>query len=195
MGSAGPTDFGRYYAATAERPPRRTLLAALARFAAPGFAVDLGCGSGRDTVALLQGGWSVLAIDAEPDALALLASRVPAEAPLATLCARIEDAAWPPADLVNASFILPLVPPDRFPALWQRVVASLRPGGRFAGQFYGERDGWAGEPGVTHHGRGEALALFAGFAIELFDEEESDAVTPGGKAKHWHVFHAVAVRR
>ena len=30
---------------------------------------------------------------------------------------------------------------------------------------------------------------------ELFDEEESDAVTPRGKPKHWHIFHVVARRR
>jgi hypothetical protein len=28
--------------------------------------------------------------------------------------------------------------------------------------------------------------------IELFEEEEVDATTPRGKAKHWHIFHIVA---
>ena len=40
--------------------------------------------------------------------------------------------------------------------------------------------------------RAEAEALFAGFAIESFREEESDSTTPRGTAKHWHIFHAVA---
>ena len=142
-----------YYAATADRPPRRTLIDALARFApsaTPRFAVDLGCGDGRDTIELLLRGWSVLAIDAEGAAIERLQSRadLPKEARFSCLCQRFEEATWPVADLVNASFSLPLCPPDRFPELWHRVVASLRRGGRFSGQLYGDRDEWAGRPGM-----------------------------------------------
>lgn len=188
-----------YYAATAERPPRRTLLDALARFEAsdsPRFAVDLGCGDGRDTIELLRRGWSVLAIDAEPAAIERLRARpdLPEGARLSCLCQRFEDASWPAADLVNASFSLPLCPPERFPELWRRIVASLKPGGRFCGQLYGDRDGWVGRPGMTHMSRAAAETLLADLRVELFDEEETDSVTPRGKPKHWHIFHVVAQR-
>src|SRR5437763_6733216 len=98
-----------YDAATADRPPRRTLVEALARFAPPAsprFAVDLGCGDGRDTIELLRRGWSVLAIDAESAAIERLQSRadLPHGARLSCLCQPFEDATWPAADLVNASF-------------------------------------------------------------------------------------------
>ena len=202
MGSPPPAqpsaaDWIAYYEATAQRSPRRTLLFALERFgrsAVPRHAVDLGSGDGRDAIELLRRGWSVLAVDAEAAALSRLAARpdLPPDARLATLCRRFEDAAWNTADLVNASFALPLCPPDQFPALWQRIRSSLKPGGRFAGQLYGERDGWAGRPGMTHLHRPEAEALLKGLAVELFEEEESDAVTPRGRPKHWHVFHIVA---
>ena len=33
------------------------------------FAVDLGCGSGADTIALLKRRWRVLAIDGEAEAI------------------------------------------------------------------------------------------------------------------------------
>lgn len=189
--------YSDYYDATAARPPRQTLLAALDRFAAPGFAVDLGCGDGRDTIELLRRRWQVLAIDAEADAIARLKARpdLPAGAKLETQVARFETARWPACDLVNASFALPLCPPELFPVLWQRIVASLLPGGRFAGQLYGERDDWAGNPGIMHHTRAAAERLLAGLEIELFEEEETDAVTPRGKPKHWHIFHIVARRR
>jgi tellurite methyltransferase len=191
--------WAEYYAATEDRPPRPTLLAALARFdptPEPRLAVDLGCGDGRDTIELLRRGWSVLAIDAEPAALARLEARpdLPAQRSLATLCRRFEEASWPMADLVNASFALPLCKTDRFPDLWQRIVGSLKPGGRFSGQLYGDRDGWAGDPDVTHLDREAAKRLLQGLDVELFDEEESDAVTPRGKPKHWHIFHIVARR-
>jgi SAM-dependent methyltransferase len=191
--------WGAYYEATAGRPPRPTLLAALDRFAglpADG-AVDLGCGDGRDAIELLRRGWSVTAIDAEPEALARLAARpdLPAGAKLSTVCARFEDAAWSDCDLVNASFALPLCPPAKFPALWAKIGASLRPGGRFAGQLYGKRDGWAADPAMSFIDADAARRLFDDYEIELFDEEESDAVTPRGKAKHWHIFHVVARKR
>lgn len=190
--------FAAYYDATAGRPPRRTLLAALERFGAfAGSAVDLGCGDGRDTVELLCRGWSVRAIDAEADAITRLRGRadLPAGARLETHVARFEAAAWPACDLVNASFALPLCPPESFPALWRKITASLHAGGRFAGQLYGPRDDWAGRDGVTHHDRAAIELLLADLETELCEEEESDVMTPRGKAKHWHIFHIVARRR
>ena len=41
------------------------------------MAIDLGCGDGTDTLALLDRGWSVLAVDIEPAGLALLRARIP----------------------------------------------------------------------------------------------------------------------
>jgi len=190
--------FSAYYDATAGRPPRRTLLVALERFGAfAGAAVDLGCGDGRDAIELLRRGWSVLAIDAEAEAIARLRARadLPREGRLETRVARFEAARWPVCDLVNASFALPLCAPAAFAGLWQRCVIALRPGGRFAGQLYGPRDDWAGRPGVTHNDRDSIEPLLAGLEIELLEEEESDAVTPRGTAKHWHIFHIVARRR
>jgi len=189
--------FRVYHAAVAGRPPRATLLRALAAFDAEnrvGFAVDLGAGEGRDAVALLQRGWSVLAIDSDAAALARLRSRAenPPGARLVTLHRSFVEATWSQADLVNASFALPLCPPERFAALWTRLRASLLPGGRFAGQLYGDRDSWAGRPGLTVHDRNAARALFAGWTVEMFEEEETDAVTPRGEAKRWHIFHVVA---
>src|SRR6185312_5008202 len=97
--SGRESDWQDYYERTAGRPPRRTLLAALAGFpSAPGrVAVDLGCGDGRDTVELLRRGWSVLAIDAEPAAIARLHARpdLPDPAALTTRVGRFEDATWP----------------------------------------------------------------------------------------------------
>ncbi len=187
----------RYYAKTGGRPPRETLLFALDRFdaeAGPGHAVDLGCGGGRDTIEMLRRGWSVLAIDEEPEAIATLRARpdLRTDGRLETRLARFDETAWPAVDLVNSSFALPLCPPARFPGLWRLICDSLRPGGRFSGQLFGERDSWKGDPGMTHITREEAETLLAGLEVEMFREEEEDAVTPRGRPKHWHVFHIVA---
>jgi SAM-dependent methyltransferase len=182
-----------YYRMTEGRPPRATLLFALDRFAVPGFAVDLGCGEGRDTMELLRRGWSVLAIDSEASAIERLSKRpdLPPTGDIRTTVARFEDAAWPAADLVNASFSIFFCAADGFPALWQKIVASLKSGGRFAGQLLGEKDSWAGRRNVVIHDRAALDALLAGLTIEMHEIEETDSVTPRGEAKHWHLHHLV----
>src|SRR5690606_33123488 len=160
-------DWPSYYAKTGFRPPRATLLRALDVFEAeapadrPRFAVDLGCGNGRDVVEMLRRRWLVLAIDAEEIAVeGLLAPpAVPPDPRLETLVSRFEDADWPAADLVNSSFALPFCPPDRFTELWRRIIASLRPGGRFSGQLFGDRDSWVGRQGITFLSRTQLDAI------------------------------------
>jgi tellurite methyltransferase len=186
-----------YWNAVAGRPPRPTLLFSLERFGPRrGFAVDLGCGEGRDAIELLRRGWRVLCIDAEEEAVRRLRERpdLPEDTRLETLVQKFEDASWPAADLVNASFSLPFCPPDRFPELWQRIRESLLPGGRFCGQLLGERDEWAGRPGLATHRRVEVEALLDGLAVEKLEEEEEDGKTALGRAKHWHIFNVVACR-
>jgi tellurite methyltransferase len=187
-------DWARYYRAVGGEP-RATLLEAVARFDEPGFAVDLGCGTGRDTFELLRRGWHVLAIDATADGIDELRLHSPDGAPLETQVARMEDAVWPPCDLVNASFSLPFCAPARFDALWRRIVESLRPGGRFCGQLFGDRDGWAPADDITFHTRAQAEELLRPFEAERFDEIEEDGTTVVGEAKHWHLFHVVARKR
>ena len=170
--------------------PRPTLLDAAGRFDEPGFAVDLGAGGGRDTAELLRRGWSVLAIDGEAEGIARLLALAGDSPRLTTQVGRFEDADWPACDLVNASYALPFCPPEAFPALWRRIVETLRPGGRFSGQLFGDRDQWA--DGLLTFSRGQAEALFAAFALERFEEVEENGATAIGESKHWHLFHVVA---
>jgi len=188
----------RYYEA-AGTDPRETLRHALALFEAeqsrPGIAVDLGCGTGRDTLELLRRGWTVYAIDAEPEALKCLRASVGDHPSLHTSVASFVDAEWPRCQLVNSSFALPFARPSEFTGLWSRIVESLAPGGRFAGQLFGERDEWASEDEMTFHTREAATALFDAFELEQFEEVEEDGQTATGTPKHWHLFHVVARKR
>lgn len=194
-------DWRVYYQRTGHRPPRETLLDALSRFEGEdqtdsgGRAVDLGCGGGRDTIEMMRRGWSVLAIDAQNSAIETLLDR-PELAEFGVLpetqAARFEQARWSAADLVNSSFALPLCPKADFMAMWQRIFDSLRPGGRFSGQLYGDRDQWFGDPSNTHFTLSEVQDLLQPYEVELFREEETDSVTPRGTAKHWHIYHVVA---
>ncbi|MDP1750884.1 MAG: class I SAM-dependent methyltransferase [Reyranella sp.] len=189
--------WAAYYDKLRDRPPRKTLLAALDAFGVtpPGaLALDLGCGDGRDATELLRRGWRVVAVDAEPEALRQLQARpLPPNSDVTPVVARFEEVPIPLGTLlVNSSFAMPLCEPQAFHALWDRIREGLPSGGRFSGQWYGPRDSWVDRPGITFLRREEALALLEGLELEMFEEEEADGVTPRGKSKHWHIFHIVA---
>lgn len=204
-------DWPAYFDAVATLPPRDTLLRALALFASASpsppraTAIDLACGEGRDTRAILSSPlhFHVTAIDNSPEALPRLhASLHPAETSrVTTLPLALEEvpshAGLLPSesDLINASFALPFCHEDHFPALWTWIVRTLRPGGRFAGQIFGDRDQWAAVNPRRHFTREATLALLTPFDIEHFEEVEKDGSDATGGTKHHHLFHIVAQKR
>jgi hypothetical protein len=103
----------------------------------------------------------------------------------------MEDVELPAADLVWASFSLFFCDPARFADVWARIGRAVVPGGRFAGQLMGDRDTWAADEDISAFSEAQARALFDGWTLERFEEEENDGEACDGP-KHWHVFHAVA---
>jgi len=195
-------DWAGYFAAIDGRSPRETLVDAMERFASEPvdharFAVDLGCGEGRDSAALLRAGWKVHAIDGHPDGICRLVSRKDLGDPthLTMQLAPFESVELPSCDLLNASFSLPFCSPDRFEDLWSRIVHAVRPGGRFSGQLFGDRDSWAEIPDRSHHTREQVERLLAPFEVELLKEEEREGQDCCGIKKHWHLFHIVARKK
>jgi SAM-dependent methyltransferase len=205
---AAVRDWSGYFDAVSDAGPRQTLVEAADHFAAEGIidpddpplAVDLGCGTGRDTIELLKRGWRVLAIDGEQEGLDRMLAR-PELTPfrvsprLEACVALFQDVTLPPCSLVSSSYTLPFCPPDLFDDLWRRIVAAIPVGGRFAGQLFGEQDDWATLPDRTHHTRAQVDVMLSAFEVESLRTElygpEPDAVHP----KRWHIFHVVARKR
>lgn len=200
---AAQRDWPGYFDRVAGKPARETLVRALDAFdrepqasqpAELPLAVDLGCGEGRDTAELLRRGWRVLAIDGHPDAIRRLREReLPHPDRLEIRHAPFEGLVLPPAQLVNASFSLPFCPPTHFLALWETVIGAIEPGGRFAGQLFGDRDDWAAIPDRSHQTRAQAESMLRDLTIEHFHEEEDDGKDALDNPKHWHRFDIVAV--
>ncbi|GJM19581.1 MAG: SAM-dependent methyltransferase [Phycisphaeraceae bacterium] len=195
-------DWPAYFDRMVGKPARDTLLAAIEAFgeidpADPPLAADLGCGAGRDVVELLESGWRVWAQDASSDGLDRLrahpiCARAIKDGRLEVVLADFADTRPPRAALVNASFSLPFCPPSGFDALWALIYGAVEPGGRFSGQFFGDRDDWAILEDRTHLTRAQVLGLFSKSILESFREEDRPSAHAGEAHKHWHVFHVVA---
>lgn len=160
-----------------------------------GLAVDLGTGTGRDALFLLKNGWDVFAIDAEPLAIEILLNRVDDEERnhLEVMVTPFSDMVLPDdIDLINAGYSLPFCEAKDFSACWQNIVDHLAVGGRFAGQFFGDRDEWVSHSSGTFHTQEQMLQLFEEhFAIEYLQIEEGLLPTAAGTIKHWHLYHVV----
>ncbi|MBB2945241.1 trans-aconitate methyltransferase [Actinoplanes lutulentus] len=72
-------------------------------------AVDLGCGAGRETAALLAAGWRVVAHDSEPGTQLRISRTVGGthERLRVRVCGFEDLSELPPADLIYAGYSLP----------------------------------------------------------------------------------------
>lgn len=130
--------------------------------------LELGCGSGADTVTLSKAGLDVIAIELDEAA----ARRAQAAAPSARVFARDLREPWPAAragyGLVVASLSLHYFPWPETEALAARVREALRPGGLFLCRLNSTEDhhfGASGHPRLDDH-----YYLVDGSPKRFFDE-------------------------
>jgi len=180
-----------FYKITKDRPPWPLLVQAVSLLQRKGYALDLGCGAGRDTRYLLEQGITVTAVDSDPHAIALLAS-FPQDH-LRVVKSSFEAFQFEKYDLVNAHFALPFTPKERFNEVFARVKYALNPNGIFVGQFFGVRDEWnTPENRMTFFTREQVIDELGGLKVVEFREEDVDSHVADGTPKHWHVFHIIA---
>ncbi len=150
-------------------------------------------GAGRDTRYLLAHGFTVTAVDADAHAVERL--RGVGGERLRVVQSTFEDLRFDPQsyDLISAQFTLPFVPEPAFSAVFARLVEALRPGGVFAGQFFGVNDEWnlLGRA-MTFVTRERAEELLRRLDVLELSEEDADGHKADGSPKHWHVFHILA---
>ncbi len=194
--SGAETDWKKYAEMTKNKKTRGLLVRALQHLVGRDAALDLGSGALNESAYLLAEGFAcVVALDKKPVAQEI-ADTFP-EDRFSYAISGMEEYEFPPEayDLVNAQYSLPFMRAESFEGVWGRIHAALKPGGVFAGQLFGDRDGWIGTGKTVHFTKEAAEELCAGYEVLAFDEEEKDGATAAGDSKHWHVFHFIVRKR
>jgi hypothetical protein len=153
------------------------------------LAIDLSCGTSSDPRALIDAGWTVLALAASTAAKKrLLAGLRDSDSVRLTVdTADFSALLLPQADLIYTGTWLPECAPHVFGHAWSRIVPAIRPGGWFVGRFLGDRDRRTPNPSLSFLTRKQVVTFLSGFLIELLRERENPS--------HEHVIDIVARRR
>ena len=192
------TDWPEFIRRTLDAEPRRMAVKALQYFGDfSGFAVELGCGSGVDVIALAERGWKVYAVDSTPDGFENIRKKIPDSKKDNIECVQVsfEDMTIPEADLVYSSFSIPFCKPGAFNAFWKKIVDAIKPGGRFSGNLFGEKDEWAYMKDVTFLTKDEVLHLLGDFDVEYFKEFHQEGAAVLTPTKLWHYYDVVARKK
>jgi len=161
-------------------------------------AVDCGCGTGRDTLFLIEKDYQVYAFDIDIKSLEALT-----EHPLATAAPNLDvqissfaDYSFPRTNLINASACLFFCDREEFHQLWPKIEQSLFSGGVFCGHFIGNADidNKNSLPVLTHT-KSELEQLFSSYYIVSWKEKQEYSAQITGKKRAWLVHTIIAMKK
>ncbi len=189
--------WAEYVAKTKDIKPRPLLVKAAEMVVEKNEAIDLGSGALNDARYLVSLGFKhITALDSKP-----VAADIYENFPKDIVTYEINTFAdfefkEDTYDLVSAQYALPFNPKESFNRVIDSIIKSLKLGGVFTGQFFGDRDEWnTPEAHMTFLSESEAKELLSVLNIVEFTEEEKEGNTATGKMKHWHVFHFIAIKK
>lgn len=116
-----------YYKNTLFSSPHKNLLDFISLSNKPGNAIDLGCGTGRDTVFLIKNGWNVLSIDRE-NTMQMISDKLNTDELKKFRFIKQDFESiieLEKNNLVVANFSIPFCDRNYFPELWNKIVNSI----------------------------------------------------------------------
>lgn len=106
-----------YIQKTKDKATSKYLIEAVSFISQPGDALDLGSGSGVESRYLVKQGFKVQAVDAESVAQAALADLIE-QSKVNFILSKFETFSFNHYQLINASYALPFIGAQNFPAFW-----------------------------------------------------------------------------
>ena len=187
----------KYYENTKNALPHKNVKEFIKLEKKVGKAIDLGCGTGRDTVFLIKNNWNVLAIDRENTKEIIYDKLNEKEKNrFRFICQSFEEIELEKNDLIVANYSIPFCSKENFNDFWIKIVESINKNGYFVGNFFGINDSWYNEKeNVLFLSKEQVLKLFESFQLLKFQEVEKNGKTGLGQIKHWHTFEIIAKKK
>lgn len=185
-----------YYERTSNKSARDTLSRALELFQnegkLTGKAFDLGSGAGNEVQHLIDQGWEVIAVDNEEEAKKCFDLRFSNEPNASFQLASFEAISWEQVDMVHAGFALPFCPHEYFSAVMKNILATIKTGGRFAGNFFGQEHTWNDLFLLSKEAIEE---LFKDFEIEWIEETKTTRLSTLEEEIYHHNISLIAKKK
>lgn len=119
-------DIQKYYENTENALPHPMVKKIINMNSNPQYAIDLGCGAGRDTIYLIKNGWKVLSIDKE-NTREIISSKLDNEElkNFKFECQDFENIELEKNNLLVANFSIPFCNKDYFNEFWNKISNSI----------------------------------------------------------------------
>lgn len=130
-------DIEKYYEKTKDALPHKNVRKFIKIENKIGKAIDLGCGTGRDTIFLIKNNWRVLAIDKE-DTKKMISKKLDEQElkRFRFISQNFENIELEENNLVVANFSLPFCNKKYFYEFWNKIVQSISTGRIFCRKFF-----------------------------------------------------------
>jgi hypothetical protein len=156
-------------------------------------AIDLGCGSGNETVYMIKNGIKVLAIDRQLNQDFILNRLSENEKKLISFKeSSFEDVELPRTNLLTAFFSIPFCNPNNFDELWNKIYNSIEDNGYFVGQLFGDRDAWNVVDSINTFPINKVKAYLKKYKIIKLEEVEYVRESDN---KKWHFYDIIAQKK
>ena len=159
-------------------------------------AIDLGCGSGKDTIFLLKNGYKVYAIDKEEIIKKYIDDKIDKEEKmrLEYIIKDFGKIEFPKVDLINANLSISFCNPNKIDNLLKNIKSSINIDGFFVGNFLGILDDWNTNKNMSFFTEQQIRETFKNFKIIYFNEITENKKAVNGNLKHWHIYELIAYK-
>ena len=156
-------------------------------------AIDLGCGSGNETVYMIKNGIKVLAIDRQLNQDFILNRLSDNEKKMISFKeSSFEDVELPKTKLLTAFFSIPFCNPNNFDELWTKIYNSIEDNGYFVGQLFGDRDTWNVVESINTFSIDKVKEYLKNYNIIKLEEIEYVRESDN---KKWHFYDIIAQKK